>query len=500
MKKAFGLSSVVVILVLCSGQLFAAGVDLTGIGARAQALGGNYRAVANDWSALHWNPAGMVFTEGWTAGMSLELITPVVGYTAAPSLAGQPFSATYSGEVKNEPKTFIIPASGVYYTKGNMSFGLGFWAPFGLGAKWDLLDTEKYNANYPEFDFEDNLKIIDIHPTFAYKLSDQFSIGVGVSFIMADIMIRKTNFTPNPYIYNEDLTQNTLFQNFLNNSLPKDAQTSPYDHMLTDVILDGSGNGYGANVGLMFKPSETFSIGFEAKFYGKIPLEGTIDATTYFASYPEAHEAIQPVSKLVFKGMLDKGELNEEEFAVLTNYYSGGTIEKAAGLKIKTDLPLPKRIGIGFAYTGIPNLLISADAAWTEWSTWGVIDLLSAETGEKISALVENWEDGVRVGLGLEYSLSAMKLRGAYYTEPRAAIEATMNPTIPDANRRHVVTVGAEVPFGSLRFHASFEKMFINDLTVDQWVLTPDGTGYDNMAGLYTMDATNIMFGLDYQF
>ncbi|NOY58484.1 MAG: hypothetical protein GXO75_06075 [Calditrichaeota bacterium] len=500
MRRAFGIYwMVTIVFVLAASHLFAAGVDLTGIGARAQALGGNYRAVANDWSAMYWNPAGMVFTKGLTAGFSLEFLNPVVGYTAAKSLAGQQFSATSAGEVKNEPKTFLVPAGGIYYSTGQFAFGVGVWAPFGLGAKWNLLNTQKYNASYPEYEFEDNLQIIDIHPTVALKIGDKFSIGAGASIVLTNIMIRKPNFTPNPYIYNTDLTSNPLMQNFLRSTLPADAQTSPYDHLLTDTKLEGSGTSYGANFGIMFKPTETFSIGLEAKVYGDAPLTGTINATTYFANYPEANTAIQPVSKLVFKGMLKRGEISEDEFAVLTNYYSGGTNVLASDLKLKTDLPFPKRIGIGFAFSGIQNLLISADVAWTEWSAWGVIDL-DDENGNKISELVENWKDGIRAGLGLEYSLSSMKVRGAFYTEPRAAIPATMTPTIPDAGRRDVLTIGVEIPMGPLAFHASYEKMFIGSLTVDQWVLTPDQTGYENMAGAYTMSVNNFMLGFDYQF
>ena len=46
-----------------SASLFASGVDLTGIGARATALGGNYRGVSNTWDGLFWNPAGLVFSK-----------------------------------------------------------------------------------------------------------------------------------------------------------------------------------------------------------------------------------------------------------------------------------------------------------------------------------------------------------------------------------------------------------------------------------------------------
>ncbi|MBD3385313.1 hypothetical protein GF407_10360 [candidate division KSB1 bacterium] len=181
----------------------------------------------------------------------------------------------------------------------------------------------------------------------------------------------------------------------------------------------------------------------------------------------------------------------------MLNYYSGGTNTLAEGQEVETDLPLPTKVGAGFAYSGIPNLLISADVAFIQWSSWDVIDINTSE-GQVYSQLVENWEDGIRVGLGLEYSLSSIKLRGAFYTEPQAAIAATMSPTIPDAGRRNVVIVGAEVPVGPVRLLASFEKMFIGDMEVTEWVLMEDQSGYDNMAGTYQMDVTNIMVGMEY--
>jgi long-chain fatty acid transport protein len=499
MKKLVGLIGLILLCTLFT-QSFGSGVDLTGVGARAQALGGNYRGIAQGWSAMHWNPAGLVFEEGMIAGFSLEFVAPTVAYTPAKSLAGQNFSASSGEEVENEPVTFLLPAAGIAYSTGKFAFGLGFWAPFGLGAQWDLLETNSYNSGYPEFEWDNDLKIVDVHPTIAYKINDHLSIGVGASIILADIMIRKPNFTPNPYIYNSLVTGNALLKlGFLPNMQKLGALDSPYDHLLTDTVLNGDGVGFGGNVGIMFKPTESLSIGIEAKFYNDVPLEGTIDATMHFATLPEAHDAVQPVSNLAFKGMLQSGAIDETEFAILANYYSGGKLDRAIGLKLKTDLPLPNRVGAGFAFTGIENLLISADVAWTEWSKWGVIDLLS-EDGEKISALVENWEDGIRAGFGLEYAMGTLKLRGMFYSEPPAAVAATMSPVIPDAGRRNVVGIGVEVPFGSMKLHLSYEKMFIDDLDVTEWVLDKDQTGYDNMAGFYTMNVNNIMLGLDYAF
>ena len=136
------------IVILIAGSVFASGVALTGIGARATALGGNYRAIANDWSAMFWNPAGLTQIQGFHAGISFELIVPAAKYTFAQSQNVLPFSIFRTGELENEPKTFPVPAVGFVYGTGKMSFGLAVFAPFGLGAEWEVMDASAYNSDY----------------------------------------------------------------------------------------------------------------------------------------------------------------------------------------------------------------------------------------------------------------------------------------------------------------------------------------------------------------
>ena len=65
-----------------SVSVFASGVALTGIGARATVLGGAYRGLANDWSAMYWNPAGLTQINGFHLGGSFEIVMPTVSYKA----------------------------------------------------------------------------------------------------------------------------------------------------------------------------------------------------------------------------------------------------------------------------------------------------------------------------------------------------------------------------------------------------------------------------------
>jgi len=476
MKKYLSLCSLLVV-VLFATSVFASGVALTGVGARATALGGNFRGIANDWSAMFWNPAGIAQLKGMHAGFSFELVMPEAKYTLTQFTP--PFGVYNTSEFKNEPRTFPIPAIGFVYGMEKMSFGLSVFAPFGLGAKWDAMNTAAYNSAYPEFDFEDDLQVIDIHPTFAYQVSEKLSVGVGVSIVMGDILIRKPTTTPNPAAVSTFIpTVNT------------------YNHILTETKLEGDGMGFGANFGIKYDLTECLSLGFSGTWYNDVSLDGKISAATYYPKL-DATTAAQLTGTLDY--LISVGQLNEATKQGILAVYNGQKVTVYDNAKGDAKLPLPMTIGAGIAYTGIDKLLVSADVSWTQWSAWDVIEI-EMEDGST-SELVENWEDGIRLGLGLEYSvMEAMKLRAGYYTEPTAIPDETLTITIPDINRRHAITVGASYCLGPVSLFASYENIMIGDRTVDDWVQSADKTSFENMAGDYKMTVNNIMFGLGYKF
>ena len=53
----------VLALALLGSSILAAGFENTGVGVKARAMGGAFRAVADDWSAAMYNPAGYAFLE-----------------------------------------------------------------------------------------------------------------------------------------------------------------------------------------------------------------------------------------------------------------------------------------------------------------------------------------------------------------------------------------------------------------------------------------------------
>ncbi|MBC7187126.1 MAG: outer membrane protein transport protein [Calditrichaeota bacterium] len=490
-RPLFALSLAGVLALASFSVVLASGVALTGIGARATALGGAYRGLSNDWSGMYWNPAGLAQIKGLHFGGSFEIVAPKGKYLANPAIG-----ALRTTEVDNEPQTFYLPAAGFVYGMDKLAVGISVFAPFGLGSKWNLLETSGYNPLYPDIDVEDDLKVIDIHPSFAYQVTEKLSVGLGASIVMNSIEIRQPVFTPNPLKLtplNPLLTQLGLL-------------AKPFDHLLTEQKLDGDGWGFGGNIGLQYKVTECLTLGLAGRYYLDQPLEGKVSMLTYTAK-PADQQLAALQSQL--NALLAGGQIDQDTYAKVMGVYSGATInpqtQQPAAAPVETevtaDLPLPLEVGMGLTYTGINNLVVSADVSFTQWSAWDKIKVNKKADGKEFGELVEEWKDGVRISAGLEYSLSALKIRSFFYTEPAATPDHTLSPTIPDINRRYVGGLGLGYCLGFGTVHASLEKMFIGDRTVATWAEVKDATGmvtsYDNMAGTYKLDAMNFMLGID---
>ena len=76
MKKIYTLISVLII----SAQLFAGGFQINEHGAKAMGMGGAFTAVANDASAIYWNPAGLTQMTGTQFMLGTTLISPMSSF------------------------------------------------------------------------------------------------------------------------------------------------------------------------------------------------------------------------------------------------------------------------------------------------------------------------------------------------------------------------------------------------------------------------------------
>ena len=129
-----------------------------GVGARSMGMGGSFVGLANDASALFWNPAGLSFSKGintlfshndWALDISHEFIGAIIPLKNNNHL-GVSFSALTMGE--KEVTTVIEPdGNGLYYSVLDLAMGLSYAKSisdrlsYGLTLKY--IRTSAYNES-----------------------------------------------------------------------------------------------------------------------------------------------------------------------------------------------------------------------------------------------------------------------------------------------------------------------------------------------------------------
>jgi long-chain fatty acid transport protein len=134
-----------------------------------------FTAQADDASAVFYNPAGMTQLRGVQLSLGTLLIGGSTSYTS-------PTGATATGDFGNSvayppPTNFYITANlkdlGIT-ALGDLSAGVAVVAPFGINYSWP--NNGPFNTALTS----QSLELFDIKPTLAYKLNDQFSVGLGM--------------------------------------------------------------------------------------------------------------------------------------------------------------------------------------------------------------------------------------------------------------------------------------------------------------------------------
>lgn len=165
-----------------------AGFQLTGHAAgfalseqNASGLGNAYAgaaAVAEDASTIFFNPAGMTYIEGRQMVGALHAIRTSGEFNDQGSV--QAPGRTPGGEGGNFGSWAFLP--NLYYKQDigeHLKFGLGVGTPFGLKTEYDRDWLGRFQG------IKSELKTININPSIAWKLNDQWSVGLGVSAMWA---------------------------------------------------------------------------------------------------------------------------------------------------------------------------------------------------------------------------------------------------------------------------------------------------------------------------
>jgi len=156
-----------------------------------QAYAGTAASVENA-SAAYYNPAGITENKGWNFSSSNAFLLPSSTYTLtnAQLRTGQATFGSNFNTVTTEQdaKNQFTPIPQLFVTKDygdKLAFAFSVNSPFGLKSEYPLDSSVKYWA------VRSQLQTINLSTTTAYKVTSNFSVGVGMEYSIGALALSK---------------------------------------------------------------------------------------------------------------------------------------------------------------------------------------------------------------------------------------------------------------------------------------------------------------------
>jgi long-chain fatty acid transport protein len=320
-------------------------------------------------------------------------------------------------------QTFYPPHVYISYTlQNNIAFGVGFFAPYGLGTEWPEDWVGRYLA------VKTDLQSFYINPTVAYRINDQFSIGAGFSYIIGNVELNQR--VP---------TYSTLLP-------PTPATNDGY------VTLKGDGTGFSFNAGVLYKATEQVALGLSYRSLATIEYEGDAIFTemqalnSFFPGGTGKTELPMPADlKAGVAFMANENLTVEADFEyVFWNAYK----------ELKLDIP----DGPDFPLTGEPLQTASVDK--------------------------KDYKNSYLVRLGGEYRMEKLALRLGFVYDMTPVPDESLEPLLPDADRLEGI-IGLGYQFSpKFRVDAAYQYIKASERSVSNPPNEFPGT-YNNTANLF---------------
>jgi len=478
-------------LALLGANLAASGFENTGLGTTARGMGGAFRAVANDWTAAYYNPAGYAYIVDNQVGGALALfnlrneITPA--YAAVDDFGNEYGWGIVNGQtVYNFHRVLNNPSAGVVIRTplwGETVLGFSVYQPFDQSIAWRLYALDgsfmrAYNPtvigsiDMPGDHYWLDLDVVAFQLTAARELSDgKVALGLGLQLLRGDLRYADLVFRDNP------MEGSTSYR-------PRDRVPEFSDHM-------GSGWGFGVRAGVLWKAHEKVDVGASAY----LPFEITIEGDTRFDFIMPYIEPAQ----------------REYEANSPDTLFGNGQI-KSFDSQFETKLKLPASFGIGVAFHPNERLTVAVDAEYTLWSAYdglafaysqyvGVGNVVPDWFMQDLTRPVE-WDDCGKVAIGLSYDLypQLTLLAGGSADQSPLRNATEFTPQFMDLGTKYGYNGGVmfhinQWDVGVITSYIDYPEVNLRGLTD----LDDDGI-YDNFPGDYKAATYETVLSIGYRF
>jgi len=172
----------VALLELAPARVFGLGFRIPNQDASAVARGNAFVATADNPSAIYYNPAGITQLEGQNIQIGALNYFGINTYYESPS----------GSDNNTDFEDIPVPQLHYTYTPKDcpFSFGLGAYAPFGLGVEWPQ-DTP-----FRSIAIESRLQYLTLNPVIAWKILPGLSIAAGPNINYSELKVTRGLVTP----------------------------------------------------------------------------------------------------------------------------------------------------------------------------------------------------------------------------------------------------------------------------------------------------------------
>lgn len=391
--------------------------------------------------AAYYNPANMIFLD------PVHYLNLSSTYLHISSLKFKNESDKFPGknyDTKSESANFYVPGMNfISPFLGDFRFGIALATPAGVGMNWE----DPYPKSIAEKFY---LRAIELAPSVAYKVNDNFAIGAGVRAAYAEGKVRNSvsGFAPSPIL--------------------------PVS-MDTGRDMKGDSVNFGYNLAATFKPNENLS--FAATYRSKINLKLKGDA--------------------IIKSQIKGNKKYVDIFNVSTeNAYSG-----FYDGDVKIDIPLPAVLTLATSFE-LDDFTFLFAYDRTFWSAFKELDFRYDErvpVSDMFDKPIEkNWHDTNTYRFGVAYKYNPkLRLMGGFAIDESAADSNKVRFELPET-KAYIYSAGANYKvsenFGvtGAFFYQDRQKRHVN---------SADNVNFNNVVGTFERNhITFLNLSFDYNF
>lgn len=237
MKKTTQYTTIAALLGIGSTPLFGAGFQLAerSVSGLGRAFSGE-AAIADDAAVMASNPAGMIKLDDSAFSVGLQYINPNVD--ARGTQFAPPTGALAVGPARDSDVADSAFVPYFYYSRklsDQLSVGIATFSSFGLATDYSSGFAAQVGTDKSE------ITTVNINPNLAYRINDQFTVGLGVTAMYAKGRLTNTG------------GGGTVFD------------------------LEGDDWGFGWNIGVLYELSDSTRIGLHYRSSVELTIDGDAD-------------------------------------------------------------------------------------------------------------------------------------------------------------------------------------------------------------------------------